>query len=658
MSESAKKIKIDELPESSFINDEDIFIKSGQGRTTKITAKTMAEYMKNGESEKVQPDWNETDIYSDAYIKNKPTSMPANGGNADTVSGFSVNANVPENAKFTDTIYTHPDSGVAAGTYRSVAVDKQGHVTNGSNPTTLSGYGITDAATKAQGEKADTAVQSVKIGNTEYKSGTAVVLPGYPTTLPASDVYPWAKEVTKPTYTASEVGADVSGSATTAYENAKSYTDERITQLIGTSPENLDTIEELAAAISGNQSAIDVIEEAITNKADATHNHDELYASKASEHTHSNKTILDTITSEKISSWDSKSDFDGDYNSLTNIPTIPQKLSQLTNDAGYITSADVDTSQNHTHSNKAVLDTITQTAVDGWNSAKTHADSAHAPSSAEKNVIVGIQKNGTDITVDSATRKVNITVPTKISELTNDSGYKTTDNNTTYTLSKSGSTITLSGSDGTSTSVTDSDTTYSNFVKSGTGAKAGLVPAPSTTAGTTKYLREDGTWAVPPNTNTTYSNATTTTAGLMSAADKSKLDGVASGAEVNQNAFSNVVVGSSTVSADSKTDTLTLVAGSNVTLTPDVANDKITIASKDTVYAHPTTDGNRHVPANGTSNGGKYLKATSTAGTYEWGNITKSDVTTALEFTPLNIIYSTEEPTTVPAGTIVAVYEE
>ena len=37
------------------------------------------------------------------------------------------------------------------------------------------------------------------------------------------------------------------------------------------------------------------------------------------------------------------------------------------------------------------------------------------------------------------------------------------------------------------------DTTYSNFVKSGTGAKAGLVPSPGTTEGTTKYLREDGT---------------------------------------------------------------------------------------------------------------------------------------------------------------------
>ena len=53
-----------------------------------------------------------------------------------------------------------------------------------------------------------------------------------------------------------------------------------------------------------------------------------------------------------------------------------------------------------------------------------------------------------------------------------------------------------------------------------------------------------------------------------------------------------------------------------------------------TVYTHPTSDGNKHVPANGTSNGGKYLKATTTAGTYEWGSLTKSDVTDALGYTP------------------------
>lgn len=44
--------------------------------------------------------------------------------------------------------YIHPGSGVSAGTYKSVTVNEQGHVTAGANPTTLSGYGITDAATK------------------------------------------------------------------------------------------------------------------------------------------------------------------------------------------------------------------------------------------------------------------------------------------------------------------------------------------------------------------------------------------------------------------------------------------------------------------------------------------------------------------------------
>ena len=48
----------------------------------------------------------------------------------------------------------------------------------------------------------------------------------------------------------------------------------------------------------------------------------------------------------------------------------------------------------------------------------------------------------------------------------------------------------------------DTNTTYSNFIKSGSNAKSGLVPAPDKTAGTTKYLREDGTWAVPTDTNT------------------------------------------------------------------------------------------------------------------------------------------------------------
>lgn len=94
-------------------------------------------------------------------------------------------------------------------------------------------------------------------------------------------------------------------------------------------------------------------------------------------------------------------------------------------------------------------------------------------------------------------------------------------------------------------------------------------------------------------TDTKYSVVTagtsTTSGGLMSQADKTKLNGIATGAEVNQNAFSNVKVGSTTVAADAKTDTLELEAGTNITLTPDATNDKVTIAFSGTIPTVPST---------------------------------------------------------------------
>ena len=98
-----------------------------------------------------------------------------------------------------------------------------------------------------------------------------------------------------------------------------------------------------------------------------------------------------------------------------------------------------------------------------------------------------------------------------------------------------------------------------------------------------KYESETGTALS--KTLATTELATTKKRGLMDADDKTKLNGIATGAEVNQNAFSNVKVGSTTIAADGKTDTLELVAGSNVTLTPDATNDKVTIAATDTTYS-------------------------------------------------------------------------
>lgn len=79
------------------------------------------------------------------------------------------------------------------------------------------------------------------------------------------------------------------------------------------------------------------------------------------------------------------------------------------------------------------IGTTSSTAGRGdWTkTAYDHSLTAHAPSNAERNIIIGIQKNGTDLAVNSSTRKVNITVPTKLSELTNDKNF--VDNTHTHT---------------------------------------------------------------------------------------------------------------------------------------------------------------------------------------------------------------------------------
>ena len=62
--------------------------------------------------------------------------------------------------------------------------------------------------------------------------------------------------------------------------------------------------------------------------------------------------------------------------------------------------------------------------------------------------------------------------------------------------------------------------------------------------------------------------------------DGAKLDGIAAGAQVNQNAFANVAVsGQTTVAADTVTDTLTLAAGTGVSIATNATTDTVTITN-------------------------------------------------------------------------------
>ena len=132
--------------------------------------------------------------------------------------------------------------------------------------------------------------------------------------------------------------------------------------------------------------------EELSGKADKIHTHtiadvDNLQttlnnkANTSDLHSHSNKSILDGITSTNINNWNNKSEFSGSYNDLTDKPTIPSLDGYATETfvtnkiaeaqlsggdidlSGYATKDELNSKANktdlHSHNNKTVIDTIT-----------------------------------------------------------------------------------------------------------------------------------------------------------------------------------------------------------------------------------------------------------------------------------------------------------
>lgn len=75
-----------------------------------------------------------------------------------------------------------------------------------------------------------------------------------------------------------------------------------------------------------------------------------------------------------------------------------------------------------------------------------------------------------------------------------------------------------------------------------------------------------------------------------------------SNAQPNQNAFSNVKVGSITVAADTTTDTLEIAAGTGISVVGDATNDKVTVTNSGVIAVSTgSSNGTISVNTNGTS---------------------------------------------------------
>lgn len=148
----------------------------------------------------------------------------------------------------------------------------------------------------------------------------------------------------------------------TAYASANGYTDTKISQLINGAPSTLDTLKEIADALEENADVVSALNNAIGTKAsqaelDLHTGNSTIHVTAADKDNWNTPTFTQATSREnvksketlpalfgKISKWfaDLKTvAFSGSYNDLSNKPTIPTRTSDLTNDSGFLTDANV-----------------------------------------------------------------------------------------------------------------------------------------------------------------------------------------------------------------------------------------------------------------------------------------------------------------------------
>ena len=315
---------------------------------------------------------------------------------------------------------------------------------------------------------------------------------GRPTSLPASDVYAWAKASTKPSYTKSEVGLS-----------------------------NVDNTADSAKSVKYATSA-----------------------GSAGSATKANRVADYNATSKSIQIGYSGDGITGD--------AIKYIAGYTTGDGGEVSAKIKDISKD------ALKGWIGSLPANGGNSTTVngHSVNSDVPAGAkftDTNTWRGIQNN---LTSDSTTDSLSAAQGKALKGLVDGkaaSGH--THDDRYYTESEIDSKL------GGKANTNHSHSAFGKATADAAGS-AGYVPAPAK-GQQGQYLRGDGTWATP--TNTTYGDATTSAHGLMTAADKAKLNGIASN-----------------------------------------ANN----------YSHPTSSGNKHIPAGGSA--GQILRW-SADGTATWG---------------------------------------
>lgn len=635
--------------DSDFVSDAN-YVHTDNNFTTALKNKLNG--IAAGAEVNVQSDWNVTDSTSDAFIKNKP-SIPTKTSDLTNDSGFITSAAVPtktsdltndsgfitKNVSDLTNYYTETEINSmfnalpAVPTKTSDLTNDSGFLTTSTLPiATASRLGVVkigsginvaaDGTISAAVASLDWANITNKPTDVSYWTNdagyiTSAALPTKTSDLTNDSGFITSADVPTKTSDLTNDSGFITSSVnnlTNYYKKSETYTQGEVNSLLSAIVVPTKTSDLTNDGSDGTSTYVEADDLAtVATSGSYTDLSDKPTIGNATLTIQKNGTNVQTFTANATS------------NKTANI-TVPTKTSDLTNDSNFVSNTDYATAStggvvkvgSGLEITNGVLSATgggTADAVE-WDNVlnkptfSTVATSGSYNDLTDKptiptvnNATLTIQRNSTNVgtfTANASSNKtINITVPTTaadVSALPASTKYgasitvslNTTDYKMTTTLKdQDGNTLgTAQTIDLPLESVVVNgsyDSTNKKIVLTLQNGNTIDIPVGDLIAGlqteitSTNKLSSD----LVDDTNHTHK--------FVTAAQITKLNGIAAGAEVNQNAFSNVKVGSTTVAADAKTDTLELVAGSNVTLTPDATNDKITIAATDTTYSDATT---------------------------------------------------------------------
>ena len=356
------------------------------------------------------------------------------------------------------------------------------------------------------------------------------------------------KNIIENPHVAEEVKDIALNSVTNALTNAKSYTDQKIASLIDGAPETLDTLKEISNELSNNKSAIEAINAVAAEKADKT---------ELSEHAASNS----HISAEERQKWNAKQDtlvIDSSI-SETSTNTVQNKAiyNALSEKVDKVAGKQL-SSNDFTNDEKSKLANIeakannythpTSTVTKGTYQKVTVDEFGHV--TAGSNEILSVGEGGTGAaTVEGALQNFGLTASATELNVLDGISVTTEELNLlssaesniqaqldrkasldTATQSKDGL---LSASDKTKLNSIEEGAnkyTHPNHTPHNSGLYKVEIDGLGHVVAAEAATKNDITSLGIPNQDTTYDNATQSKAGLMSAADKMKLDSIDSAA--------------------------------------------------------------------------------------------------------------------------------